>query len=83
MLITCMIIVSVPILNSMFIAFSPSPERYARWLFMMVLLEALATAKVIENLQDYRKTTQVRKPWITWTSSLLLVYGISYAMGGL
>ena len=55
MLITCMIIVSVPILNSMFIAFSPSPERYARWLFMMVLLEALATAKVIENLQDYRK----------------------------
>ena len=55
MLITCMIIVSVPILNSMFIAFSPSPERYARWLFMMVLLEAVATAKVIENLQDYRK----------------------------
>ena len=42
----------IPILNSVFIAFSP--DRYGRWLFMFSLLLSLATAVVCEKADKYR-----------------------------
>lgn len=48
----CFVMAVIPILNSVFIAFSP--DRYGRWLFMFSLLLSLATAVVCEKADKYR-----------------------------
>lgn len=57
LLISCAVMSMVPVLNSVFIAFSP--DRYGRWLFMATLMMALATAKICENLQEYKKPVKI------------------------
>lgn len=48
----CLVIAVVPVLNSVFMFFSP--EAYRRWFYMLIMIMALATAKVAENPKEYK-----------------------------
>ncbi len=48
----CLLVAAVPILNGVFMMFNR--ESYRRWYFMVILVMALASAKVMEKLEDYR-----------------------------
>jgi len=50
-----LLIAAVPILNSVFMMFNR--EAYRRWYFMAILIMALASAKVLEHLEEYRFKT--------------------------
>ena len=47
-----LVIAAVPVFNSAFTFFSA--EAYRRWYFMLVLLMALVTGKVLENPEEYK-----------------------------
>lgn len=67
----CFLIVVIPILNSVFIAFSP--DRYGRWLFMFSLMLSLATAVVCENVDKYRASL---KYGVTFSVGAILAFTV-------
>lgn len=73
---TGLLISAVPILNSVFIAFSP--DKYARWLFMLSLVMALATAKVVEDAGRY-KTAVYKSGCLSLAVLLFYVYIVAFA----
>ena len=48
----CFLIAIIPILNNMFTLFAD--ETYRRWYYMLILMMALATVKVLDKPQEYR-----------------------------
>ena len=51
MMIICIVATGIPIVNSIFGLFSDT--NYHRWLYMIILLMSLASAKVMENRRKY------------------------------
>lgn len=47
------VFILIPLLNSVFVMFSP--DVYARWLYTFSIVLALATAKVLEDIHEYDK----------------------------
>lgn len=47
-----MVVAAVPVLNSVFMFFNVAP--YRRWYYMVILIMALASAKVLERTDEYR-----------------------------
>ena len=64
----CAVIAVVPVLNNMFMFFGV--ETYRRWYYMFILLLALATAKVLEQPEEY----PVPAATGIWAGALLLFY---------
>jgi uncharacterized membrane protein YfhO len=58
-IITCLIFMLVPVLNSSFTAFNPT--YYSRWFYMPILLISLASSKILEE-----KNIKYRRGIIVW-----------------
>ncbi len=48
----CFVIAAIPILNNVFMLFTD--EVYRRWYYMLILMMALATVKVLDKPKEYR-----------------------------
>ena len=60
----------MPVLNSVFMFFNNSP--YRRWYYMIILIMALASARVLEDAENYR----LKKAAVC----LAVLYGIFWSM---
>lgn len=70
MLVVCIGMTAIPILNSVFGFFSVS--NYHRWLYMLVLLMCLASARVMEEKENYP---------IKWVNLIMAVFMIVMTVG--
>lgn len=65
-----LVVAAVPVLNSVFMFFNNSP--YRRWYYMIILIMALASARVLEDAENYR----LKKAAVC----LAVLYGIFWSM---
>ncbi len=74
----CLCIMAVPVFNNMFVMFNREP--YRRWYYMFILMLALATARVIEDIgnAEAEKTSQIKKKLIIAIISFAAVIGIMW-----